>query len=42
MTSNSPQVFLLEFDERFAVFPEFIRYDFQSPLELPRMYLLIV
>ncbi|MCJ1299013.1 hypothetical protein MMC08_001804 [Hypocenomyce scalaris] len=34
-SSNSPQVFLFEFDERFAVFPEFIRYDFQSPLKLP-------
>ncbi|KAF1956862.1 hypothetical protein CC80DRAFT_412383 [Byssothecium circinans] len=30
-----PQVKLLEFDDRFAVFKEFVQYDFQSPIKLP-------
>lgn len=30
-----PNIYLLEFDERFNVFKEFIHYDFQSPLKLP-------
>ncbi|KAI0880426.1 putative N6-adenine methyltransferase-domain-containing protein [Annulohypoxylon maeteangense] len=29
------QVYLLEHDQRFAVFPEFIFYDFQQPVKLP-------
>lgn len=33
--SSRPKVCLLEFDDRFAVFPEFVRYDFQHPLQLP-------
>jgi hypothetical protein len=27
---------LLEFDRRFEVFPEFMFYDFNNPLSLPR------
>ncbi|KAF2869180.1 putative N6-adenine methyltransferase-domain-containing protein [Massariosphaeria phaeospora] len=30
-----PQITLLEFDERFAVFKEFVHYDFQHPIRLP-------
>jgi hypothetical protein len=30
-----PQIKLLEFDERFAVFKEFEQYDFQNPIKLP-------
>jgi methylase of polypeptide subunit release factors len=26
---------LLEYDERFAVFKEFVQYDFQQPVKLP-------
>ncbi|KAI9738355.1 MAG: hypothetical protein M1834_008853 [Cirrosporium novae-zelandiae] len=33
--NNRPQVRLLEYDDRFAVFSEFIFYDFNSPLKLP-------
>jgi EEF1A lysine methyltransferase 1 len=29
-----PQLKLLEYDERFAVFKEFERYDFQQPVKL--------
>lgn len=29
------QVYLLEHDQRFAVFPEFVFYDFQQPTKLP-------
>ncbi|KAI1399738.1 putative N6-adenine methyltransferase-domain-containing protein [Hypoxylon fuscum] len=29
------KVYLLEHDQRFAVFPEFVFYDFQQPLKLP-------
>ena len=29
-----PQITLLEFDKRFELFPEFIHYDFEKPLEL--------
>jgi len=32
---EAPVIFLLEFDERFSVFPEFIFYDFHNPLKLP-------
>lgn len=32
---NRPKIYLLEFDERFSVFPEFIHYDFHKPLKLP-------
>jgi hypothetical protein len=30
-----PQVKLLEYDERFAVFKEFVRYDFEKAVQLP-------
>ncbi|POR33950.1 Protein-lysine N-methyltransferase EFM5 [Tolypocladium paradoxum] len=33
--SERPHLVLLEHDERFAVFPEFVHYDFQQPLKLP-------
>jgi EEF1A lysine methyltransferase 1 len=29
-----PQITLLEFDERFAVFKEFVKYDFEQPIRL--------
>lgn len=32
---DRPGITLLEYDERFAVFPEFIKYDFNKPLDLP-------
>ncbi|KAF2641594.1 hypothetical protein P280DRAFT_549286 [Massarina eburnea CBS 473.64] len=30
-----PQIKLLEYDERFAVFKEFVKYDFEKPVTLP-------
>ncbi|KAH7029342.1 putative N6-adenine methyltransferase-domain-containing protein [Microdochium trichocladiopsis] len=33
--SPRPKMYLLEHDQRFSVFPEFIFYDFQQPLKLP-------
>ncbi|KAF2025527.1 hypothetical protein EK21DRAFT_76122 [Setomelanomma holmii] len=30
-----PEIKLLEFDERFAVFKEFVRYDFEKAIQLP-------
>ncbi|KAI0579344.1 N-6 adenine-specific DNA methyltransferase 2 [Pyrenophora tritici-repentis] len=30
-----PQIKLLEFDDRFAVFKEFVRYDFEKAIQLP-------
>ncbi|KAI4121517.1 MAG: hypothetical protein LQ338_006314 [Usnochroma carphineum] len=33
--SEVPQITLLEFDQRFDVFREFVHYDFQSPTKLP-------
>jgi tRNA1(Val) A37 N6-methylase TrmN6 len=30
-----PQIKLLEFDERFAVFKEFVPYDFEKAIKLP-------
>ncbi|KAF2018459.1 hypothetical protein BU24DRAFT_171365 [Aaosphaeria arxii CBS 175.79] len=30
-----PQLTLLEYDERFAVFKEFVHYDFEHPIRLP-------
>lgn len=33
--SDRPQLKLLEFDDRFEVLKEFVRYDFKSPLSLP-------
>ncbi|KAF2800835.1 hypothetical protein K505DRAFT_292072 [Melanomma pulvis-pyrius CBS 109.77] len=33
--SCRPQITLLEFDERFAVFKEFVHYDFAKPMKLP-------
>ncbi|KAA6408795.1 MAG: N-6 adenine-specific DNA methyltransferase 2 [Lasallia pustulata] len=35
ISSDAPQIFLFEIDERFEVFSEFIHYDFRSPLKLP-------
>lgn len=33
--SERPKIVLLEHDERFGVFPEFVYYDFQQPFQLP-------
>jgi hypothetical protein len=30
-----PSLTLLEYDERFAVFKEFVKYDFEAPVRLP-------
>ncbi|RYP32335.1 hypothetical protein DL766_004010 [Monosporascus sp. MC13-8B] len=30
-----PKMYLLEHDQRFSVFPEFVFYDFQQPIKLP-------
>ncbi|KAK3384794.1 putative N6-adenine methyltransferase-domain-containing protein [Podospora didyma] len=30
-----PKVVFLEYDQRFAIFPEFVFYDFQQPFKLP-------
>lgn len=38
---EKPKVWLLEFDRRFEVFPEFVFYDFNQALALPRMYFLV-
>jgi hypothetical protein len=32
-----PKLLLLEHDKRFAVFPEFVYYDFAEPLNLPSL-----
>jgi hypothetical protein len=32
---SRPRLALLEFDERFALFPEFARYDYNAPVRLP-------
>ncbi|MCJ1378020.1 hypothetical protein MMC17_001116 [Xylographa soralifera] len=34
--AQSPELCLLEFDDRFALLKEFVRYDFHAPLKLPR------
>lgn len=34
--SERPTLYLLEFDERFRVFPEFVYYDYRRPFKLPR------
>ncbi|KAI2471152.1 putative N6-adenine methyltransferase-domain-containing protein [Annulohypoxylon bovei var. microspora] len=34
-TLPRPKLYLLEHDERFAVFPEFVYYDFLQPIKLP-------
>lgn len=34
--SDTPTLWLLEFDKRFDVFPEFVFYDFKNPMKLPR------
>jgi hypothetical protein len=34
-SKEKPKIYLLEFDERFAVFPEFVHYDFHDPFKLP-------
>lgn len=34
-SSQKPQLTLLEFDDRFAVFKEFAKYDFEQPIKLP-------
>lgn len=31
----NPKLYLLEYDSRFSVFPEFVFYDFRKPLILP-------
>jgi len=33
-----PRLVLLEYDTRFAVFPEFVPYDFAKPVRLPGMF----
>jgi hypothetical protein len=33
--ADRPGITLLEYDERFAIFPEFVRYDYNKPLDLP-------
>jgi hypothetical protein len=33
--STRPQITLLEIDDRFGVFKEFVKYDFEQPLKLP-------
>ena len=33
---EKPKLYLLEFDRRFEVFPEFVFYDFNNPLNIPR------
>ena len=33
--SKRPQMTLLEFDDRFGVFKEFVKYDFEQPTKLP-------
>lgn len=33
--STRPHITLLEFDERFSVFKEFVKYDFEQPIKLP-------
>jgi hypothetical protein len=33
--THRPQITLLEFDERFGVFKEFVRYNFEEPTKLP-------
>lgn len=33
--SIRPKINLLEFDERFGVFKEFVHYDFEHPTRLP-------
>ncbi|KAG4439552.1 hypothetical protein IFR05_004951 [Cadophora sp. M221] len=33
--SEKPKLWLLEFDKRFEVFPEFVFYDFKNPMKLP-------
>jgi hypothetical protein len=32
---DRPGLSLLEYDERFAIFPEFVRYDYNNPFQLP-------
>lgn len=34
MSKGRPNICLLEFDERFNVFPEFVHYNFERPLEV--------
>ncbi|KAF4463579.1 NADH-ubiquinone oxidoreductase 40 kDa subunit mitochondrial [Fusarium albosuccineum] len=35
MVADSPKLVLFEHDHRFNVFPEFVFYDFQRPLQIP-------
>ncbi|KAJ8124470.1 hypothetical protein O1611_g9171 [Lasiodiplodia mahajangana] len=37
-TGPKPKTYLLEHDNRFAVFPEFVFYDFAEPFKLPGAY----
>ena len=41
LEDDRPKIYLLEFDERFSVFPEFVHYDFHKPLKLPGEHFLI-
>ncbi|QUC22204.1 uncharacterized protein UV8b_06445 [Ustilaginoidea virens] len=34
-SDDCPKLVLLEHDDRFALFPEYVRYDYQQPLKLP-------
>jgi hypothetical protein len=36
--NKRPNVTLLEHDDRFSVFSEFVYYDYRKPLDLPREY----
>lgn len=36
-----PKLLLLEHDDRFAMFPEFVFYDFAQPLKLPGSFPLL-
>ncbi|KAF2459510.1 putative N6-adenine methyltransferase-domain-containing protein [Lineolata rhizophorae] len=35
VSAVNPQLALLEYDERFSIFKEFVAYDFANPLKLP-------
>jgi hypothetical protein len=39
LAEEKPKIYLLEFDERFNIFDEFVFYDFHNPFKLPRMLL---
>jgi Probable N6-adenine methyltransferase len=35
LEKDTPKIYLLEFDDRFSIFPEFVHYDYRNPLHLP-------